>query len=293
MEAGVASWVSWVCVIAYLVLGPFVGMLISGIDRKVTARMQGRVGPPILQPWYDVKKLFSKDKSAVNNVIDLYVATALGMAVVAGALFFAGGNLLIVIFLMSLSSVFVVVSAYSARSPYSDAGAQRENLTVMAYEPIMLLLPVAMYLITGSFNVDSTIVQDLPLIVGAPLFFLAYLFVMPAKLRKSPFDLSTSHHAHQELVKGLTTDMSGHTLAIMEIMDWYEVVLIYGIVGMFLVTSAWWSWILAIVVMVVCFLLEALVDNTFARVKWKVTLATSWVVTLVFCALNMAFLYFL
>ena len=100
MEAGVASWVSWVCVIAYLVLGPFVGMLISGIDRKVTARMQGRVGPPILQPWYDVKKLFSKDKSAVNNVIDLYVATALGMAVVAGALFFAGGNLLIVIFLM-------------------------------------------------------------------------------------------------------------------------------------------------------------------------------------------------
>ncbi|MFR4802808.1 MAG: proton-conducting transporter membrane subunit [Eggerthellaceae bacterium] len=54
--------------VVFVVLGPVVGCLLAGIDRKVSARMQGRVGPPLLQPYYDVRKLIAKDNVSVNSV---------------------------------------------------------------------------------------------------------------------------------------------------------------------------------------------------------------------------------
>ena len=63
------------------------------------------------------------------------------------------------------------------------------------------------------------------------LVFLGFLFVLTIKLRKSPFDLSMSHHAHQEIVRGMTTEMSGKTLAKVEVMHWCENVLFMGWVG--------------------------------------------------------------
>ena len=80
--------------IAFAVLAPVVGCLLAGLDRKLSARMQGRVGPPILQPYYDVRKLLEKDRAAVNNVEGIYITCALVFAILAGGIFFGGGNLL-------------------------------------------------------------------------------------------------------------------------------------------------------------------------------------------------------
>ena len=63
-----------ISIIAYLILAPFVGGLLAGLDRKVSARMQGRVGPSILQPFYDVLKLFEKEPITVTKVQDLCLA---------------------------------------------------------------------------------------------------------------------------------------------------------------------------------------------------------------------------
>ena len=60
-------------IVAYIILAPLIGGLFAGIDRKLTARMQGRVGPPVLQPFYDVLKLFEKENITVNKVQDFYV----------------------------------------------------------------------------------------------------------------------------------------------------------------------------------------------------------------------------
>ena len=57
-----------VSVILYLLLAPLAGALLDGVDRKISARMQGRQGPPLLQPFYDLAKLFSKQMLAVNSV---------------------------------------------------------------------------------------------------------------------------------------------------------------------------------------------------------------------------------
>ena len=61
----------------FIVLAPFIGGLLDGIDRKITARMQGRVGPPILQPFYDVTKLFNKQLLDVYRMQGLMVLTYL------------------------------------------------------------------------------------------------------------------------------------------------------------------------------------------------------------------------
>ena len=80
----------------FAVAGPVVGCLLAGLDRIISARMQGRVGPPLLQPYYDVRKLFEKERVSVNSVEGVYVACALLFALIAGGIFYSGGNLLAV-----------------------------------------------------------------------------------------------------------------------------------------------------------------------------------------------------
>ena len=279
--------------IAFAVLAPIVGCLLAGLDRKISARMQGRVGPPILQPYYDVRKLLEKDHVAVNSSEGVYVTFALLFAIVAGGIFFTGGNLLLCIFIITLSSFLFIIAAYSSRSPYAEVGAERETMQVMAYEPMVLLMAVAFFLATGSFNVAAVFDVDVPVITTIWLVFLGFLFILTIKLRKSPFDLSYSHHAHQELVKGITTEMSGPTLAKVEIMHWCESVLFLGWVGMFFVWGNPVSIVLGVVVALAAYFLEIWIDNNFARVKWQALLSSAWIVALVAGGVNIGVLMYL
>ncbi len=135
----------------FILLAPLFGGLVAGIDRILTARMQGRVGPPLLQPFYDVGKLFEKENVVVTTAQNFYVLAYLTFIVVSGALFFAGGDLLLVIFAFTLAHVFLVLGAYSVHSPYSHIGAERELIQIMAYEPMIILAAVGLYMVTGSF----------------------------------------------------------------------------------------------------------------------------------------------
>ena len=108
--------------IIYLLIAPVVGGLIAGIDRKVTARMQGRVGPPLLQPFYDVGKFFEKENLVVTTTQNFYALSYLVFMAVAGALFFSGGDMLLVIFAFTLSHIFLVLGAYASFSLYSHVG---------------------------------------------------------------------------------------------------------------------------------------------------------------------------
>lgn len=279
--------------IAFAVLAPIVGCLLAGLDRKLSARMQGRVGPPILQPYYDVRKLLEKDRAAVNSVEGTYITCALAFAVLAGGIFFGGGNLLLSVFVLTLSSLFFILAAYCTRSPYSEVGAAREALQIMAEEPMSLFIAVAFFLATGSFDSATAFTLDAPAITVAWLAFLGFLFILTIKMRKSPFDLSYSHHAHQELVKGVTTEMSGRTLAKVEVMHWCENVLALGWIGLFFVWGNPISIVVAIVAAALAFFLEILIDNNFARVKWQLMLKSAWAVALVAGGINMAVLVYL
>lgn len=97
-----------------------------------------------------------------------------------------------------------------------------------------------------------------------------------------------SHEAHQEIVKGVTTEMTGKTLALIEITHWYELVMFLGWTGLFVVWQGWVGLVVALAVIAFVFLLEIFIDNNFARVKWNTLLNTSWWLTFVLGCVNLA-----
>jgi len=280
--------------LVYMILAPFIGGLIAGIDRKITARMQGRVGPPILQPFYDVLKLFEKEKVVVTRSQNFYVLCYAVFMVFTGALFFSGGDILLVVFALTLSHIFLILGAYAANSPYSYIGAERELIQVMAFEPMIIIATIGMYMVTklaipkGSFYVSDIASMTIPLIAFLPGIFIGLVYVFTIKLRKSPFDLSTSHHAHQEIVQGVTTEFSGSTLGRIEIAHWYETVLLLGFVYLFFS----WSPVIGIIAVLLTYLLEIFIDNNYPRVKWQMMMKSSWLIALVLGMVNLGLLYY-
>ncbi|MCR5748311.1 MAG: NADH-quinone oxidoreductase subunit H [Lachnospiraceae bacterium] len=266
-------------ILIYLIISPFAASMISGVDRVITARMQGRRGPSVMQAWWDLLKLFGKESTVVNDIQKILIAAHCFFAIFSGIIFFGGGDLLLVFFSLTMAEVFLVLAAYSVNAAYSEIGAQRELLQMMAYEPMILLTAVGFYLTTGSFSVADIIHTRIPLIFVMPGFFIGFCFILVIKLRKSPFDLATSHHAHQEIIKGLTGDLSGRIYGVSELAELYEEVLMLGIVGLFFITSDPVSIIWALIAISLVMFCMSLIDNIFPRVKWEVLLKLSWIVT--------------
>lgn len=274
-------------IVSYIVLAPFIGGLLDGFDRKISARMQGRKGPSVLQPFYDVAKLFHKQLLVMNKFQTLMVMSYLFFVLLSGALFFGGFDMLMCFFSLSTAVMFLILASTSTHSPFSTIGSHREMMQMMAYEPMVLLTAVGFFQATGSFNVSDIIQQSTPAIAFTPGFFIGFVFILTIKFRKSPFDLSTSHHAHQEVVKGLTTEMVGIEYAITTIAEWYENVFLLGVVALFFINSNPISYVVAVAAVLIVYFIEILIDNTSARVKWQLMLKTAWIVTIVTGGLNL------
>ena len=263
------------------------GALITGIDRRITARFQSRIGPPVLQPVFDVLKLLGKERVAVNSMQIIYVISSLVFAVLSLLLCVLRSDYLILVFVLAFSTVSLIVGATSVRSPYSKIGAQREIIQILAYEPVIILMVVGMYLVTGSFSIRS--IGDHPgcLFMQLPLVFVAFCYVLTIKLRKSPFDYSTSHHGHQELIKGLTTEFSGLQLALIEITHWYETVLFICMLALFFAHPLW----LGILIALGIYFCEIILDNVCARTTWQWMLRFTVVLGFCLAMTNIIWLY--
>jgi len=248
------------------------------------------VGPPVLQPLYDVAKLLKKQVIGVDRAQGFLITSYMVLTVITGCLFFAGVDMLMVFFILTTSSVFLYLAAVVTGSPMSSMGAQRELVQDMAVEPAMLLAAVGFYLATGTFNVETIISQPISAIVKLPGFFVAFVFILTVKMRKSPFDTAQSTHAHQELVKGITTEMGAKNLAYFEITEWYENILMLAVVATFILNSSPISILAAVIVILLVYFLEILIDNTCARLKWKDMLILSWAVTLICAGVNLIIL---
>lgn len=279
-------------VIAIIILAPFVGGLLTGIDRVITARMQGRKGPSILQPFYDVFKLFQKESIEVNTMHRFFVYISLIFVIFTTVIMLLGGDILLAIFALTLGSIFFVLGGYASNSPYSTVGSERELLQMMAFEPMVLLTAIGLYYGDKSFFIKDIITAKVPSIVFLPGVFLGLIYILTFKLRKSPFDLSMSHHGHQEIVQGITTEYSGKDLAIIQITHWYETIIALILVYLFFAAEPAFSHVLAIVACIITFLLEIVIDNAFARVKWQLALKSTWVITGVLASVNLIILSF-
>lgn len=276
----------------YLLLAPILGGLLSGCDCIISARMQRRKGPPLLQPFYDFLKLWGKQPIAVNKAEGFYIFGFLLFVLLTGTIFFAQGDILLVVFTLTMASVCLIIAAYAVDSPYSQIGAERELVQTMAYEPMLLMVALGFYLASGSFSVGDILTGAHMNILRMPGIFFGLCFILLIKFRKSPFDISMSHEAHQELIGGLKTEISGRTLAVVEIAHWYENVFLFGLVLLFFASDTWWTWLLGLAICEIVFFAEILIDNCCARIKWERMLASTWLVGLMAGFLNIAFLMY-
>jgi NADH-quinone oxidoreductase subunit H len=200
------------------------GLLTSWFDRKLTARVQMRKGPPVLQPFYDVAKLMVKDTCVPEGTATwLFLSAPLvGLAGVSLASMMlwramlppassSGGDLIVVMYLLLLPALSVMLGAFSSRNPLASLGGSREMKLVMAYE-----LPFILAACVPIIRAQSIQLGD---ILGAPavardvsglLALLVALIAMQARLTRVPFDIP---EAECELGSGVLIEYSGPPLA--------------------------------------------------------------------------------
>jgi ech hydrogenase subunit B len=276
----------WLIAIVAVIVAPFIGGLLAGIDRRITARLQGRFGPPILQPFYDFFKLLGKSKIATSRLQFIWIYAYLTLMILALLFLVLKLDILLLVFILGFAGVSFALGGFSSKSPYSHIGANRELMQMLAYEPVLLLMALGIYAQNGSFLISQIFASPTPLLARLWPIFIALLAILTIKLRKSPFDLATSHHGHQELIKGIMTEYSGPYYALITLTEWYEYVLLLGLVFLFW-ANPWWAGLL---IAAAAFLVEIFIDNITARMTVGWTVKFAWSVGLVLSILNL--LYF-
>ncbi|MFH1227576.1 MAG: complex I subunit 1 family protein [Planctomycetota bacterium] len=278
-----------------LFAAPIISGILRSIDRKFTARLQGRIGPSWFQPFYDVIKLWNKDRNIAYKSHLIWAYGYIGLMMASLVMFVIGGDILVTLFLLAMGSVCFILGALSIKSPYSHLGGNRELIQMLAYEPILFLVALAIYINTGSFKLIAIANLQTPLLFTLPLAFVAMVIVLVIKMRKSPFDISMSHHAHQEIVRGPITEFSGKYLALIELAEWYEMIVIMGLIAVFGISTmqgAWKEslWIGAVLALASYFIV-LVIDNITARLTRSILLRFSWTFGIGLVILNMIGLY--
>jgi len=223
------------------VIGALFGLLYLGIDRKLVAHMQGRIGPPVIQPFRDVGKLFMKESIIPDGALSWLFKFApilclMGSAVLLlyipvfgqKALLEDFGDAIVVLYLLIIPSLALVVAGFSSSSPYATVGAQREMVIMMSYE-----FPLAMTIVAIAWRIGHiaetnpfmlSTVATYPIwnlvgpmgVAGTLILLIVLLLVTTGELSRIPFDLA---EAETELAGGLLVEYSGRNLALFYIAD--------------------------------------------------------------------------
>jgi formate hydrogenlyase subunit 4 len=222
--------------VVVFVVGAAVGLLYLGIDRKLVAHMQGRIGPPIIQPFRDVEKLLIKESIVPDGSIPwLFRAAPMFCLIASGALLLyiplfgqpailgGYGDAIVVLYLLTVPSLAMVVGGFASGSPYATVGGQREMVVMMSYEFPLALTIVALGWRIGQVTDANpfmlSTMASFPIwnlvgpvgFLGTVILLLVLLVVTPAELSKVPFDIP---EAETEIAGGLLVEYSGRNLAL-------------------------------------------------------------------------------
>lgn len=258
------------------------GWLMLGLARKLTARMQSRIGPPLSQPFFDFVKLAAKRPvpraPAGSFLLTFLPLLALGSTLGALALLpvFPGqtgfaGDLILLVGLMEMAPLCAVLGGFASRSIYGQVGATREAILGIAGNVPFLAALIAMATVSGSLQVAQLAVAT-PWAVRGPAM-LAILLCLPVKLRINPFSVS---NAEQEILAGPFTEFDGPRLALWELAHALEWVLLVGFVVTLAVPARSPFWPLDAVVFALLSLLVVplLILLATATGRLKITQAT-------------------
>lgn len=262
------------------------GLLIKGVDRRLAARLQRRVGPPLLQPLFDLVKLARKrtmvpDAACRPVFLGVPVVGALAMLAAAALIPIPGayepspapGDLLVLFYLLLVPAVAMMLAGSASGSAYGAIGFSREMVLMLAYEPAIVLVLIAVAARVGGAE-GTGITFSLNEIVryqqahGAFLFdpvmwpaLLAFIAFLPANLNIVPFDIP---EAETEILEGPLLEYSGPALGLFKVMSAVKTVVVLSL-GICLFFPAAPEGALGLVVHVVKLVAVAAVGVTLLR----------------------------
>ena len=197
----------WFIAIVTVIVAPFIGGLLAGINRRITARLQGRLAPRSFSRSMISSSCSARSRIASSRMQFVWIYAYLVLTITALLMLVLGQDILLLMFVLGFAAVSFALGGFSSRSPYSHIGANRELMQILAYEPVLLLLAVGVFAQNNSFLISGIFTNSTPLLLHLWPILIALLMVLTIKLRKSPFDLATSHHGHQELIKGIISHL--------------------------------------------------------------------------------------
>ena len=205
-----------------LLVAPFC----QGVLRKVTARVQSRQGPPLLQPYFDLLKLLGKEDIESGQTPPMQrfaayfsLATVLTVACLVPMGFAApmnsAGDVILLIYLLTLCSICTLLAGLAAGSTYSLVGISREMMSMITLEPLLAVALIVGTVHTASFRLDTVLNGSVYVADGISWSGLIMLAVMvlsfQAFVQRVPFDIS---EAETELMEGPLMEYSGPKLAL-------------------------------------------------------------------------------
>jgi len=260
------------------------GWFMMWLQRKINARLQGRLGPPFFQPFFDFVKLMAKEpvkRPPLQGLLMVglpLVAVASTLGAIALLPVFPGagvssGDLVLLVSLIEVGPLCAVLGGFVSRSLYGGLGATREAVLTLAYNIPFLTALFALAVSAGSFSLAGVaLVAAWPVRV---LAVAALVACIPVKLHLNPF---SSASAEQEIYAGSTTEYDGPRLALWELAHSLEWVALTGLVASLVLPVADASWPIRTLVFVAASLGLVVVLSVLAAAtaRLKVAQAARW-----------------
>lgn len=277
-------------IVYYLIFPGFlftavVGLLTTWVDRKVSARVQWRVGPPWFQPFADMVKLLGKEVivpvGAKKTGFLLWPVVGLAAATLASMILWLAnlwpdasfvGDTIVVIYIMTIPAISMILGASASSNPMGIVGASREMKLLFAYElPLIIAVLTTIYKV-GSFSFQAVLAHQAQegIMLGSVsgvIAFIVMIFCTQAKLNLLPFDIP---EAETELAGGSHIEYSGAALAVVKL----NMAIMFFVMPIFLITILWggiaftgWRILTSILKYVAIVVILVLIKNTNPRVR--------------------------
>ena len=270
-----------------------VGLLTTWVDRKVTARVHWRVGPPWYQPFADIMKLLGKEvivpAGAKKTGFLLMPVVGLAAATLASTIIWMAnifsisfvGDSIVVLYVMTIPAIAMIFGASASGNPLAILGASREMKLLFAYElPLVISMLTTVYK-AGSFSFERILAEQASsgIMLGSAsgvIAFIVMIMCVQAKLTFIPFDIP---EAETELAGGTHIEYSGAPLAVIKL----NMAIMFFVLPIFMITLFWggvsfagWSILTSILKYVAIVVIIVLIKNTNPRVRIDQALRFFW-----------------
>jgi formate hydrogenlyase subunit 4 len=219
---------------------------LTGVTRKMKARLQRRIGPPILQPYRDLRRLFGKDVVLADNSSWLFraapylifaatwVAAALVPTFQTGLLFSWAGDLIAIVALLGAARFVQAVAALDTGTSFGGIGASREVMIASLAEPAMIMVVFTVALVAGSTQLSTiaAFMADMGgLRVSLAMALVALVIVALAENARIPVDNPSTHLEVTMVHEAMVLEYSGRHLAMIELAASLKLLLYISIIA--------------------------------------------------------------